>query len=194
MAEAKIEAKVEAESKETVDLNKQRIEALEKENAALLKETIAKKEQIRDLEAKKTVEEQERLKEQNKWKELYEGILPKAKRLEELEPVLTTLLEQEIADIPEDKRELIPNFDKPEQRLSWVKNAKIKGLFKTTEQGKTQPASTVQSKVQTDGTLPDYVSWASNDPRLTKLTLQEFQIWKRHNQKSAQGIKGWGNT
>lgn len=174
------------------DPQKVRIEALEKENASLLKETLSKKEHIRELETKKQAEEAERLKEQNKFKELYEGTIPKAKRAEEIEPVINSLLELEVADVPEDKRELIPQFEKPEQKLLWVRNAKAKGLFAVPDQSTQNPASTVQSKVKTEGTLPDFVSWPSNDPRLSKLTTDQYRIWKAHNTKTVTGIRGWG--
>lgn len=189
MAEAKAEETKQVTQE--VDATKTRIAQLEQENASLLKETLAKKELIRDLETKKQAEEQERLKEQNKYKELYEGTLPKSKRLEELEPVFTTLLEAEIGDIPEDKRDLIPNFDKPEQKLLWVRNAKSKGLFGSQKQEVKLPG-TVQSKVNTDQTLPEFLSWSANDNRLTTLSISDFQKWKQHNQKTSSGVRGWG--
>ena len=175
---------------------KVKIEALEKENQALLKETMAKKDQIRDLEAKKTQEEQDRLKEQNKFKELYEGAQPKVARLIEIEPVLTTILETEISEVPEDKRDIIPQFEKPEQKLLWLRQAKAKGLFvppTTTKDGKQIPP-TVQSKVSTDGTLPEFVSWGASDPRLTTLSIDQFRLWKQHNAKTSPGLRGWGNV
>lgn len=185
------EAKVEEPKTPEADVTKARIAELEKENSNLLKETLAKKELIRDLETKKQTEEQERLKEQNKYKELYESTIPKSKRLEELEPVFTTLLESEIAEIPEDKRDLIPNFDKPEQKLLWVRNAKSKGLFGTQKETVKIPG-TVQSKVNTDATSPEFLSWAASDNRLTTLSMPDFQKWKQHNQKTPAGVRGWG--
>lgn len=178
---------------------KQKVEQLERENASLLKETLAKKQQIKELEEKKTQEEQERLKEQNRYKELYEAGQPQVKRLGEIEPVLNQILETEIAGVPEDKRELIPQFEKPEQKLLWVRQAKDKGLFTPNMDGSRASTGadgkpvTVGSKVNTDKNLPDFVNWSSTDPRLMKLTTQEFQVWKRHSQRTVTGIKGWGN-
>ena len=209
-AEEKAAADAKAKAEAAKDPNLLRIEALERENAGLLKETLFKKEQIRDLETKKTAEEAERLKEQNKYKELYEADQPRIKRLAEIEPVLTSLLDVEIAGIPEDKRDLVPNFERPEQKLLWVKTAKEKKLFtpelnegkpqvdkngKPVLDAKGQPVITsVQSKVNTDKNLPEFVSWASNDPRLTTLPTADYIVWKQHNTKSSPGIRGWGNS
>lgn len=179
------------------DATKARIEALERENAALLKETLSKKEQIRDLESKKQTEEQDRLKEQNKFKELFEASQPKVKRLEEIETVFTQILETEIAEVQEEKRDLIPQFEKPEQKLLWLRQAKAKGLFapKMDTTGKDgKPPATVQSKVNADKNLPEFVSWSSNDPRLTTLSTEQYRIWRAHNTKTATGVKGWGKT
>lgn len=172
---------------------KARIAELEKENSGLLKETLSKKELIKNLETQKQTEEQERLKEQNKYKELYESNVSKVKRVEEVEPVLNQILETEIGEIPEDKRDLIPNFEKPEQKLLWVRNAKSKGLFSVGKETKA-PASTVQSKVNTDGTLPEYLGWANTDERLKTLSIAEFQKWRQHNQKAPAGVRGWGKA
>ena len=177
---------------------KSRIEALEKENQSLLKDTMAKKEQIRDLEAKTENERQAQLKEQAKWKELYEVAQPTLARFKEIEPVLTSLLETELSEVPEDKRDIIPQFEKPEAKLLWLRQAKGKGFFKPAEEPKKEkdgkPVSTVQSKVNTDGTLPEFVSWAPSDPRLTSLSMAQFRLWKQHNQKQAPGVTGWGSA
>lgn len=211
MAEATAEEKAktgkEGEQKPETDPQKLRIAQLETENAALLKETVAKKEQIRDLETKKKAEEEEQLKSQQKYKELYEGSLPKAKRAEELEPVVADLINIEIADIPEEKRELIPNFEKPEQKLLWIRKAKSQGLFtpvadpkgekggkgKLGPDGKPLPA-TVQSKVNTDGTTPEFLTWSPNDPRLASLSIPDFRQWQAHNRPQKTGVVGWGTS
>ena len=183
------------------------VEALKKENSTLLQETLSKKEQLKALETQKQEQEAAVLKEQNKYKELYEGALAKAKRADELEPVLNQILESEIALVPEDKRDLIPSFEKPEQKLSWLNNAKTKGLFGTAkdsgsttegDKGKGKddksknPPGSVQSKTGGNSQSPEFLSFAPNDPRLAKLSTAEYVQWKQHNRKPASGVVGWG--
>jgi|GEM_PF-3661719 len=195
----------EGKAAETIEENKvqagggggadDRIARLERENSDLLKETLSKKEQIRTMEGAKVLEQENLLKEQNKYKELYEGANAKAKRAEELEPIFTTLLDAEIALIPEGKRDMVPAFEKPEQKLLWLQKAKTMGFFNAVEtNGKKTTVTSVQSKVSTDGTLPEYLSYDRNDPRIAQLPISEYQAWKRHNTKTTHGVRGWGNS
>ena len=179
----------------------QKILDLEAQNKALTKEAMEKKEHIRKLEETKAAEGEKLLKEQNKFKELYEGATPKLERLSKLEPILNTMLETEINEIPEASRELVPQFSTVEEKLAWVRNAKSKGLFqaqaidpktgKPVVPAKT-PAASVQSKTQTNETAQEFLSFSANDPRLNKLSLADYQLWKQHNQKSRPGVSGWG--
>ena len=187
------------------------VESLKKENAGLLQETLSKKEQLKALEQKKADEESAALKEQNKYKELYEGSLAKAKRADELEPILTTMLDSEIAEVPEDKRDLVPNFDKPEQKLLWLRNAKTKGIFASPAageggqggegkggkgegngKGKKNPPGSVQSKSGGNEQTPEFLSYTKDDPRLRGLSNEQYVQWKAHNRKPAAGVVGWG--
>ena len=181
------------------------VEALKKENSTLLQETLSKKEQLKQLETQKATQEADVLKEQNKYKELYEGSLAKAKRADELEPVLNQILETEIALVPEDKRDLIPSFEKPEQKLSWLNNAKTKGLFgkaadsgsaegetKGKKEEKKAPVGSVQSKTGGNGQAPEFLSYTNADPRMAKLTTAEYVQWRAHNRKPVSGVAGWG--
>lgn len=179
---------------EPTELEK-RIADLETQNKSLVKEAMEKKEQLRKLEENKKTEEEKLLKEQNKFKELYEQASPKLERLNKLEPMLNQMLDTEVAEVPEDKRELIPQFQTVEEKLLWVRNAKVKGLFtpsKSAKDEKKAPASSVQSKSQTDDTSPEFLSIQANDARLQKLSLSEYQQWKAHNRTPKSGIRGWG--
>ncbi len=174
---------------------------LETQNKALVKEAMEKKEHIRKLEDSRKAEEDKHLKDQNKYKELYEGASPTLERFKKLEPMLNTMLETEVAEIPEATRDLIPQFSTVEEKLLWVRNAKTKGLFAAPpaidpKTGKPvvpvkTPASSVQSKTQTSETAQEFLSYPANDPRLTQLSLNDYRLWKQHNQKGV-GVKGWG--
>lgn len=185
------------ETPEPTELVK-KIADLETQNKALVKEAMEKKEHIRALEDTRRTEEEKHLKEQNKFKELYEGAAPQIERLSKLEPMLNTMLETEVAEIPEEKRDLIPQFPTVEEKLLWVRNAKSKGLFVpasgkgAAQPEKKAPAASVQSKTQTEDTAQEFLSIPANDPRLQKLSLADYQIWKQHNQKSVSGNRGWG--
>lgn len=169
------------------------VDSLQKEKRELLHETMDRKEKLRAFEKKQQEAEETRLKEEGKFKELVGTLEPKAKRLETLEPVLTELLTLEIADIPEDKRDLIPSFEYPEQKLKWVKQAKSKGLFAgTTPPGKPPVPPSDQRPPGSGATPPEFVTWGPNDPRLTSLKPDEYKVWKEHNRKPANKIAGWG--
>ena len=201
------DAKDDAKNTLTADEQKAQIDTLKKENAALLQETLSKKEQLKKLETDKQTQEAAVLKEQNKYKELYEGAQAKAKRADELEPILTSMLETEVAAIPEDKRDLVPAFEKPELKLQWIRNAQTKGFFgKAADSGaegdkggkkddkgdKAKPPGSIQSKTGGKEQSPEFLSFAPTDPRLAKLTIPEYQQWKAHNRRSPVGVVGWG--
>lgn len=181
--------------------DEKRIADLETQNKALVKEAMEKKEHIRKLEETKAAEEEKHLKEQNKFKELYEAAVPKVERLTKLEPILNSMLETEVSEIPEDKRELIPSFSVVEEKLLWVRNAKVKGLFlpaqKVDANGKPiiekkAPAGSIQSKTGSEENVPEFLSIPANDPRLQKLSLSDYRRWKEHNQKTPVGVRSWG--
>lgn len=189
-----------AEKKAEPTEAEKKIADLENQNKLLVKEAMEKKEQIRKLEDNKKAEEEKHLKEQNKFKELYEVAVPKLERLNKLEPILNQMLDTEVSEVPEEKRDLIPQFPTIEEKLLWVRNAKAKGLFTPAapgkgaegDKGKKAPASSVQSKTQTEDSSAEFLSIPANDPRLQKLSLAEYQQWKAHNQAPKSGIRGWG--
>ena len=204
MAEETAEQKAarEAAASKPQTETEKRISDLEASNKALVKEAMEKKEHIRKLEESRKAEEDKHLKDQNKFKELFEQASPTLERFKKLEPMLNTMLETEVAEIPEDKRELIPQFSTVEEKLLWVRNAKTKGLFvaspaldpktgKPIVPAKT-PASSVQSKTQTSETAQEFLSYGADDARLQKLSLNDYRLWKQHNQKPGVGVKGWG--
>lgn len=189
MADANETKKAEVQS----DDMQKRIADLENQNKTLLKEAMEKKDQIRQLEETRKAEEEKALKEQNKFRELYESAQPKLERLNKLEPTLNSMLELEVNDVPEDKRDLIPAFSQVEDKILWIRNAKSKGLFSAQkEPEKKSAAASVQSKTNSSATSQEFLTWQSSDPRLTQLTISEYQLWKQHNRREKSGIKGWG--
>ncbi|MEH7116902.1 hypothetical protein V7128_05670 [Neobacillus vireti] len=55
-------------------------------------------------------------------------------RVEALEGLIQTLVAAELEAVPENMRDLVPENFTPEQKLSWITNAKKKGLFGATKQ------------------------------------------------------------
>lgn len=175
------------DSQDTVESLKAKLAAAEAQKAELLKETMSRKEKLEKLESEKNKAEELRLAEQGNYKQLVDQYKPKAEKLEAWDAKLDKFLESEMKDIPEDKRNLIPNFQDKVERLEWLKNAKDAGFFGT----KQVPAS-VQSKTNTSAAgLPEFVSWSADDPRLTKLPTRDYKIWKENNRKPSSGVRGW---
>lgn len=56
-----------------------------------------------------------------------------AKRVQQLENVINSLLQAKLEGVPEEFRDLIPAHLTPEQKLDWLSAAEKKGLFKTTK-------------------------------------------------------------
>lgn len=171
------------------NVSQETVDALKKEKSDLLKEVMAKKEKLEAFEKKAEQEKQTQLAEQGKYKELIDQLTPKVQRFDRVMPILEKLYDLEVKDVPEDKRELIPQGD-VETRLEWLKTAKSKGFFKT-EQPKQPPAGSVQSKTNA---LPEgaaeYLTWDKNDPRVTRLPIADQRKWLDH-QKSQKQASGW---
>lgn len=171
------------------NVSQETVDALKKEKADLLKEVMQKKEKLEAYEKQAEKDKQAQLAEQGKYKELLNELTPKVERFNRVMPVLEKLYELEVKDVPEDKRELIPQGD-VETRLEWLKTAKSKGFFKT-EQPKQQPAGSVQSKTNA---LPEgaaeYLTWDKNDPRVTRLPIADQRKWLDH-QRSQKKVSGW---
>lgn len=175
--------KEKSEQKDTV--SQDTVDALKKEKADLLKEVMSKKEKLEAYEKKAEQDKQTQLAEQGKYKELIEQLTPKVQRFEKVMPVLEKLYEFEVADVPEDKRDLIPQGD-IETRLEWVKTAKSKGLFKTEKDEKKPPVGSVQSKNSVIPGAAEYLTWDKYDPRVTKLPLADQAKWLAHQRAKAQ--------
>ena len=84
---------------------------------------------LAQIEAERQAETEKRLEEQSRWKELAENraqelaqAKAEAAKVAEYETTLTGLLEKQIADIPEDRRALIPAYGTTQQRLEWIAN------------------------------------------------------------------------
>jgi len=179
----------EKETEKQVAVSQETVDALKKEKADLLKEVMATKEKLGNFEKKAEQDKQTQLAEQGKYKELLESLTPKVQRFEKLMPVIEKLYEAEVADVPEDKRELIPQGD-VETRLDWLRSAKSKGLFKTQEPEKKPPVSSVQSKASAVPGSAEYLTWDKNDPRVTRLPIADQAKWLAH-QKSKSQSASW---
>lgn len=158
------------------------------------KESIERKEKIRAAEKEKADAEQKRLAEEGKFKELVDTLKPKAERADALELALKGYFDLEVADVPEEKRTLIPQGS-VETQLTWLKNAKAQGIFGAP---KTPPAGSDQGK-KGDGNTPEFLSYAPTDKRLETLSVEDYSRWKKHNGRdgsrgsSTQPV-GWGGV
>ena len=132
--EAKEEKQVEEEKKDDVKEASAGTEKAEKEhmipkgrfdeiNAKLADE----KKRADALEKAAIDKEEQALKDDKKYKELYEKsvgtinkLKPQADALEAAEETLNKVLEAQIAQIPEDKRGLIPTYGTTEERLAYI--------------------------------------------------------------------------
>lgn len=156
------------------------------------KESIDRKEKIRAIEKEKQAAEEARLKDEGKYKELVATYEPKAQRADALEAALKGYYDLEVADVPEDKRTLIPAMP-IESQLTWLKNAKAQGVFGAP---KTPPPPADAGK-KGDTSNPDFLSWAPTDSRLTTLSKDDYSRWKKHNNRDGSGVSGneraWGH-
>jgi hypothetical protein len=91
-----------------------------------------------ELEAKKKKGEFENLyNETHKELEKFKGEHKVAsERVTQLEGLIQTLVDAELEAVPEELRDLVPENMTPEQKLSWITNAKKKGLFGATQNNK----------------------------------------------------------
>lgn len=81
--------------------------------------------------------------------ETYKGNYEKSTtRVEQLEGIITSMLNTKLESIPEEFRDLIPENLSPEQKLDWITKADSKGLFKDKSQdplgGATNPSGKPQ--------------------------------------------------
>ena len=103
-----------------------------------LDEVLAKNKELNDrlaaIEKAQTLAEEKRLAEANNFKELYEkqkveleGLKPKAGAADEYEKTLQSVLETQVAELPETMRGLVPEEMSTNQKLTWL--AKNKPLL-----------------------------------------------------------------
>ena len=102
-----------------------------KDNAAFARLRAAEKAaNERAAALQKEIDELKRSKmtEDEKLKADLEAAKPKAAKFDAYSKTVSEILDVELAEVPEDKRELVPDLD-PIEKLKWVRNAKTKGLF-----------------------------------------------------------------
>ncbi|MGG3561659.1 hypothetical protein ABES03_08645 [Neobacillus rhizosphaerae] len=99
-------------------------------------EKFTKQKEQEELEAKKKKGEFEKLyNDASTELESVKGQFKNAsERVEALEGLIQTLVDAELEAVPEELRDLVPENFTPEQKLSWITNAKKKGLFGATQQ------------------------------------------------------------
>ena len=97
----------------------------------LRKESASQRKARADAEKVAQAAAETAAKEQGKWKELYEGAEPKAKRADTLEAFIGELVASELEAVPEKLKALVPEFDDPLKTLQWVRSAKAAGVLAT---------------------------------------------------------------
>jgi len=181
-------------SEENKDVKKEApkvdVDAIIKERDSLAKEKAEYEKKLQSVQTEQEKAQQKALEEQNKYKELYESLKPKAERHDTLESVMSEYYEAELKEVPEDKRDLIPEGS-IENRLKWIKQAKGKGLFSTEAKA---PVASVNKKPNADPTQAEYLSWDVNDPRLLKLNASESRAYIAKRQAARQGVTAWGRS
>lgn len=98
---------------------KEQLDALNKEKEQAELEDKKKKGEFEDL-YNETSQELENVKVQHQ---------QASDRVTALEGIIQNLVDAELEAVPEDMRDLVPENFTPEQKLSWITNAKKKGLF-----------------------------------------------------------------
>jgi ribonucleoside-triphosphate reductase len=95
-----------------------------------LDELLAAKNAAEKAEAEKRGEFEKLYQETAKQAEsLKEQATNKDTRVQQLEGVISQLLEQRLSNVPEEMRDLIPSDYSVEQKLAWIATAESKGLF-----------------------------------------------------------------
>ncbi len=100
-----------------------------------------------DLQKQKEQEELEEQKKKGEFENLYNSTQQElentktqyketSERVEQLEGLIQTLVDAELEAVPEDMRDLVPSNFTPEQKLTWITQAKAKGLFGAAESTK----------------------------------------------------------
>lgn len=79
----------------------------------------AAKKQLEDAEKAKQEEARKKEIEAGNFQKVIDDLTPKAKRAEELEAALNTVVEAEMNNIPEARRSMVPDLP-PEKKLEWI--------------------------------------------------------------------------
>ena len=99
----------------------------------------------------KQYEEQERKRAEEEalkkgdFEKIISDLKPKAERATQLEEAIASIVEAELKDVPQHMRDLVPQGDSIMQ-LSWLKNARSKGLFNRTPAPNTDAGVTGDNK------------------------------------------------
>ncbi|MDB4930538.1 MAG: hypothetical protein JWM10_3022 [Myxococcaceae bacterium] len=118
-----------------------------------------------------------------------EELGPKAKRADSLEATLKTYLAAEEAGVPKEKRDLLdlaPPADQLEARLTWLANAKKKGLFAVEapaaadKKAEEKPANT-----RAGGAAPP--AGGATAKRPAEMNDAEFKVWRAQRDAQRQG-------
>lgn len=132
------------------------------------------KAQLDEITQAKEQEEIENKKKQGEFETLYNEtsqeletyksqVTEASERVEQLEGIIQTLVDAELEVVPEEMRDLVPENFTPEQKLSWITNAKQKGLFGTQKPSKQEQelGGSTNNQQQTD-------------PDVSKMTVAEL--------------------
>ena len=121
--------------------------------------------------------ERKRLEEANQYKELYEktqtelsNLKPKAEQVDTYEKTLTSILESQIAELPEDFRDVVPDGLSTQAKLDWLAKNKAKFM-------KAEPFDIGAGK---KGTKPD---------QKTQLTPEEKEMAAKYGMTDEQYAK-----
>lgn len=133
------------------------------ENKALAEKLAEfEKEKLTDIE-RQILEAKENTKKE------FEPVVARAAKLEE---TFKKLLEAELADVPDDKKALIPELPSVEDKLEWIQQAKKAGLFGTQKQ-------TSSSQIPPNQTTKSEGNGQNRDEELLKTPEGRRQVLDR---------------
>jgi hypothetical protein len=160
------------------------LKALKEKVSKANREAEGLRKRLHAIEAEKKAKEDAALAEQGKWKELFEK---NAKETEELRKVKDELqssfketLEAELASIPEEHRDLIPDALSDKQKLEMVRKLRAKGLLEKPSANGT-PAPKPKTTPNAPRTNP---TDAGNAPTISHEEIQEMEMpWTKPERK-----------
>ena len=129
------------------------------------------------LEKTQADKDAKHLEDQGKFKELYEGSKAKADMVDEMSTAVQEMYDNAVKGISEDQLSLVPDLP-IHKKLTWVSNAKAKGMLTDTEK-KPDPVKTFDGKpVDTKGKW--WLTIDSKDERFESLSSEQYTEWKAH--------------